>query len=115
MQEQEISQLRISNERESHMVKSRKNRVVEEERIERDWIQDKIHMENEIKMLNIACESKDRQIAEINEKVKVAELGQMKAVEQMMVKKEKLEEIETLSRNRAHELLQIGQEKRHTS
>ncbi len=105
---------------ESHLVKSKKAKSAEEARNEQNLIQERVQMENEIKMLNIACESKDRLIDELNlkvlflifdEQIKNAEIAQLKNTELLMARKEKLDQLEQLNRNRAHELIQIGQDK----
>ena len=49
--------------------RSKRNKDSDDDRQEQQRLEEKIQMENEIKMLNIACESKNRAIDELNLKV----------------------------------------------
>ncbi|KAJ3334841.1 hypothetical protein HDU91_002500, partial [Kappamyces sp. JEL0680] len=109
--EQEVAHLKLALDREQQLVRQRKSRNSDETRAEQDFAEQKLQMENEIKMLNIACESKNRLIEDLNQKIKSIELAQLKSAEQAMARKERLDQVEQLARSRAHELIQIGQDK----
>lgn len=52
------------------MSKSKRSKEADSDRAEQEMLEEKIQMENEIKMLNIACESKNRAIEDLNLKVR---------------------------------------------
>jgi DNA repair exonuclease SbcCD ATPase subunit len=79
----------------------------------RNEMEQRILLENEIKMLKIQCHTKDATISNLSAQIKTLEQQNLKHSAQLLETQDKLQHLESVYRARQHEYVQLGQDKRY--
>ncbi|KAJ3323146.1 hypothetical protein HDV06_002158 [Boothiomyces sp. JEL0866] len=109
--EQEIDTLKLKIDRENKSSLSRRSKSEASVREEQERSEQIAQLENQVKMLKINVETKDANIEALYQRIKAAETAALKSSENCTLIKEKHDNLEQLSMKRAHELVQLGQDK----
>ncbi|KAJ3260629.1 hypothetical protein HK103_000239 [Boothiomyces macroporosus] len=111
MLEQEIDSLKLRVDRENKIGSSKRAKSEASVREEQEKAEQLCQLENQVKMLKISVETKEANIEALCQRVKSAEIAALKHSENFTVIKEKHDNLEQLNMKRAHEIVQLGQDK----